>query len=328
MSFYDNYISNKRISTHKHSTSLNLQHPPLESIFPSSINSFPSYSELVNFPPSTNIFAIIRQIHLTYKNYIEEHQNFINFPSLKQTIHNLRVLLKYQRVLFLKVFNKLIDYFLSTLTFPHLSSLSESFQYNDTIIMPSLNLVNEIFLSYHNETIYIEWLPLLLKHLILIVLNGENDVAFIANKCLNSCIHKCCDVSELSEIILDLIEDGDYNVGMSSIELLERYLKEDATNRKEVDVNDVVERIGRLLDSGKEELEEIGKRLMDVAKFEIGEEEFAKSGLNKKDVIGQMEWETDDNGGYNRYINRNNGEWDYAKEGEENEDYIMTNTYC
>ena len=42
-----------------------------------------------------------------------------------------------------------------------------------------------------------------LKHLILIVLTGENEVAFIANKCLNSCVHKCCELSELSEIILD-----------------------------------------------------------------------------------------------------------------------------
>lgn len=329
MSLYDNSISNKPISTHKHSTSSILPHLPLENIFPSSNTvSFPSYSDLPNFPPSTNIFSIIRQIHLAYKNYIEEHQNFINYPSLKQTIHNLRILLKYQRILFLKVFNKLIDYFLSTLTFPHLSSLSESFQYNEIIIIPSLNLVNEIFLSYHNETIYIEWLPLLLKHLILIVLTGENEVAFIANKCLNSCVHKCCELSELSEIILDLIEDGDYNVGISSIELLERYLKEDVKKRKEVDVNGVVERIGRLMCSGKEELEEIGKRLMDVAKFEISENEFAKCGLNKRDVVGDIQWEGDDNEGYNGYGSGNNGEWEYVKEGEENEDYIMSNTYC
>ena len=232
-------------------------------------------SKIENFPNDINIFTIIHSIHSAFKQIHSTPSD--SFHLISKSLKDLRILLKYQRRIFILVFNTIIDYFASILFIGTPS-------YNEAILSPALDLTSELFMSYHHESIYSEWIPLLLSKLFLLSVNNT-DYSIKINKVIDYFIQYCYEIDEVGEILIEFIEDEDIDVAKKAGEVLGKLIKGGEEKRKGINFSKILETIGNVLDYNYEEYVKIALNVVEDIKKHVSSEELTYWDIDKEDLF-------------------------------------------
>lgn len=232
-------------------------------------------SKIENFSTDINIFTIIHSIHSAFQQIHSTPSN--SFHLISKSLKDLRILLKYQRRIFILVFNNIIDYFASILCLGTPS-------YNKAILSPALELTSEIFMSYHHESVYAEWVPLVLSKLFQLSVKNT-DYSIIINKVIDDFIQCCYEVDEVGEILIEFIEDEDIDVAKKAGEVLGKLIKGGEEKRKRINFYRVLEVIGNIIDYNYEEYVKIALNVLENIKKYVSSEELIYWDIDKEDLF-------------------------------------------
>ena len=250
------------------SKSINKSMNEIEVIF----NHIIPFKDLENFPKHLNIFSLIKNIEKIFQNFNDKNNNMTSYDNLNyilKSITNLRVLLKFHRVIFLNFFNSIFTSF---------TQIISNNTFNFQIIDNCLFLLNELFISYSNEFIYEKWIPVLLNLLINLYMIQQ----FITSKdfieiILNNLIKYCYNVNNFTQNLNDLINENNYVKSKIAMNYLIKFLKFGNFSVDKIYPQLLYNKSYLLINSNINEFKLLGKELQDnlnkFIKIENEEEE-------------------------------------------------------
>jgi hypothetical protein len=250
------------------SESINKSMNEIEVIF----NHIIPFKDLENFPKHLNIFSLIKNIEKIFQNFNDKNNNMSSYDYLNyilKSITNLRVLLKFHRVIFLNFFNSIFTSF---------TQIISNNTFNFQIIDNCLFLLNELFISYSNEFIYEKWIPVLLNLLINLYMIQQ----FITSKdfieiILNNLIKYCYNVNNFTQNLNDLISENNYVKSKIAMNYLIKFLKFGNFSVDKIYPQLLYNKSYLLINSNINEFKLLGKELQDnlnkFIKIENEEEE-------------------------------------------------------
>lgn len=250
------------------SESINKSMNEIEVIF----NHIIPFKDLENFPKHLNIFSLIKNIEKIFQNFNDKNNNMTSYDNLNyilKSITNLRVLLKFHRVIFLNFFNSIFTLF---------TQIISNNTFNFQIIDNCLFLLNELFISYSNEFIYEKWIPVLLNLLINLYMIQQ----FITSKdfieiILNNLIKYCYNVNNFTQNLNDLINENNYVKSKIAMNYLIKFLKFGNFSVDKIYPQLLYNKSYLLINSNINEFKLLGKELQDnlnkFIKIENEEEE-------------------------------------------------------
>ena len=250
------------------SKSINKSMNEIEVIF----NHIIPFKDLENFPKHLNIFSLIKNIEKIFQNFNDKNNNMTSYDYLNyilKSITNLRVLLKFHRVIFLNFFNSIFTSF---------TQIISNNTFNFQIIDNCLFLLNELFISYSNEFIYEKWIPVLLNLLINLYMIQQ----FITSKdfieiILNNLIKYCYNVNNFTQNLNDLISENNYVKSKIAMNYLIKFLKFGNFSVDKIYPQLLYNKSYLLINSNINEFKLLGKELQDnlnkFIKIENEEEE-------------------------------------------------------
>ena len=250
------------------SESINKSMNEIEVIF----NHIIPFKDLENFPKHLNIFSLIKNIEKIFQNFNDKNNNMTSYDYLNyilKSITNLRVLLKFHRVIFLNFFNSIFTSF---------TQIISNNTFNFQIIDNCLFLLNELFISYSNEFIYEKWIPVLLNLLINLYMIQQ----FITSKdfieiILNNLIKYCYNVNNFTQNLNDLISENNYVKSKIAMNYLIKFLKFGNFSVDKIYPQLLYNKSYLLINSNINEFKLLGKELQDnlnkFIKIENEEEE-------------------------------------------------------
>ena len=250
------------------SESINKSMNEIEVIF----NHIIPFKDLENFPKHINIFSLIKNIEKIFQNFNDKNNNMTSYDNLNyilKSITNLRVLLKFHRVIFLNFFNSIFTLF---------TQIISNNTFNFQIIDNCLFLLNELFISYSNEFIYEKWIPVLLNLLINLYMIQQ----FITSKdfieiILNNLIKYCYNVNNFTQNLNDLINENNYVKSKIAMNYLIKFLKFGNFSVDKIYPQLLYNKSYLLINSNINEFKLLGKELQDnlnkFIKIENEEEE-------------------------------------------------------
>ena len=250
------------------SKSINKSMNEIEVIF----NHIIPFKDLENFPKHLNIFSLIKNIEKIFQNFNDKNNNMTSYDYLNyilKSITNLRVLLKFHRVIFLNFFNSIFTSF---------TQIISNNTFNFQIIDNCLFLLNELFISYSNEFIYEKWIPVLLNLLINLYMIQQ----FITSKdfieiILNNLIKYCYNVNNFTQNLNDLINENNYVKSKIAMNYLIKFLKFGNFSVDKIYPQLLYNKSYLLINSNINEFKLLGKELQDnlnkFIKIENEEEE-------------------------------------------------------
>ena len=250
------------------SESINKSMNEIEVIF----NHVIPFKDLENFPKHLNIFSLIKNIEKIFQNFNDKNNNMTSYDNLNyilKSITNLRVLLKFHRVIFLNFFNSIFTLF---------TQIISNNTFNFQIIDNCLFLLNELFISYSNEFIYEKWIPVLLNLLINLYMIQQ----FITSKdfieiILNNLIKYCYNVNNFTQNLNDLINENNYVKSKIAMNYLIKFLKFGNFSVDKIYPQLLYNKSYLLINSNINEFKLLGKELQDnlnkFIKIENEEEE-------------------------------------------------------
>ena len=246
------------------SESINKSMNEIEVIF----NHIIPFKDLENFPKHLNIFSLIKNIEKIFQNF-NDMTSYDNLNYILKSITNLRVLLKFHRVIFLNFFNSIFTLF---------TQIISNNTFNFQIIDNCLFLLNELFISYSNEFIYEKWIPVLLNLLINLYMIQQ----FITSKdfieiILNNLIKYCYNVNNFTQNLNDLINENNYVKSKIAMNYLIKFLKFGNFSVDKIYPQLLYNKSYLLINSNINEFKLLGKELQDnlnkFIKIENEEEE-------------------------------------------------------
>ena len=139
-------------------------------------------------------------------------------------------------------------------------------------------------MSYHHESIYSEWIPLLLSKLFLLSVNNT-DYSIKINKVIDYFIQYCYEIDEVGEILIEFIEDEDIDVAKKAGEVLGKLIKGGEEKRKGINFSKILETIGNVLDYNYEEYVKIALNVVEDIKKHVSSEELTYWDIDKEDLF-------------------------------------------
>ena len=150
-----------------------------------------------NFNLKLNLFSKLSKIEKMFK----LNKNECNFNELNDSLIFLRILLKFQRKIFLCFFSKIYFNFCDLLK----PNLKNSF------ILNSFLLINDLIISFKNENFYSKFLNVFLRKIFEFKQNEkEKNIQNLINLILDNLLIFCYDLNGLISFVIEFLDDENY----------------------------------------------------------------------------------------------------------------------
>ena len=150
-----------------------------------------------NFNLKLNLFSKLSKIEKMFK----LNKNECNFNELNDSLIFLRILLKFQRKIFLCFFSKIYFDFCDFLK----PNLKNSF------ILNSFLLINDLIISFKNENFYSKFLNVFLRKIFEFKQNEkEKNIQNLINLILENLLFFCYDLNGLISFVIEFLDDENY----------------------------------------------------------------------------------------------------------------------
>ena len=150
-----------------------------------------------NFNLKLNLFSKLSKIEKMFK----LNKNECNFNELNDSLIFLRILLKFQRKIFLCFFSKIYFDFCDLLK----PNLKNSF------ILNSFLLINDLIISFKNENFYSKFLNVFLRKIFEFKQNEkEKNIQNLINLILENLLIFCYDLNGLISFVIEFLDDENY----------------------------------------------------------------------------------------------------------------------
>ena len=150
-----------------------------------------------NFNLKLNLFSKLSKIEKIFK----LNKNECNFNELNDSLIFLRILLKFQRKIFLCFFSKIYFDFCDLLK----PNLKNSF------ILNSFLLINDLIISFKNENFYSKFLNVFLRKIFEFKQNEkEKNIQNLINLILENLLIFCYDLNGLISFVIEFLDDENY----------------------------------------------------------------------------------------------------------------------
>ena len=150
-----------------------------------------------NFNLKLNLFSKLSKIEKMFK----LNKNECNFNELNDSLIFLRILLKFQRKIFLCFFSKIYFNFCDLLK----PNLKNSF------ILNSFLLINDLIISFKNENFYSKFLNVFLRKIFEFKQNEkEKNIQNLINLILENLLIFCYDLNGLISFVIEFLDDENY----------------------------------------------------------------------------------------------------------------------
>ena len=150
-----------------------------------------------NFNLKLNLVSKLSKIEKIFK----LNKNECNFNELNDSLIFLRILLKFQRKIFLCFFSKIYFDFCDLLK----PNLKNSF------ILNSFLLINDLIISFKNENFYSKFLNVFLRKIFEFKQNEkEKNIQNLINLILENLLFFCYDLNGLISFVIEFLDDENY----------------------------------------------------------------------------------------------------------------------
>ena len=150
-----------------------------------------------NFNLKLNLVSKLSKIEKIFK----LNKNECNFNELNDSLIFLRILLKFQRKIFLCFFSKIYFDFCDLLK----PNLKNSF------ILNSFLLINDLIISFKNENFYSKFLNVFLRKIFEFKQNEkEKNIQNLINLILDNLLIFCYDLNGLISFVIEFLDDENY----------------------------------------------------------------------------------------------------------------------
>ena len=154
-----------------------------------------------NFNLKLNLFSKLSKIEKMFKLSKNSFYENCNFNELNDSLNFLRILLKFQRKIFLCFFSKIYFDFCEKL----IPNLKNSF------ILNSFLLINDLIISFKNENFYSKFLIVILPKIFEFKQNEkEKNIQNLINLILENLLIFCYDLNGLISLMIDFLDDENY----------------------------------------------------------------------------------------------------------------------